>query len=442
MKHANKILVNLFKGYESILSDLDKKLDREPVLQIIGYPARVFVSKDPEFARQVYTHPTIGITKYPRAMPRVVQMFQGEGTLVLEGGELWRERRAVTQKAFHPDTFDAFLAPITPIVEKYLCKWIAQPKNQSFDVFCDLKKMVTEINFKFLFEKDLSGPVLEVIADATFLLDLKFLDLTPQWLPTPSNNKFKKSVRVIHGILNKIIKDNSRDGARSAGKTESDLTAGKTKNALVGYLMQNTSSPQHLLGELCSVYFGASVMSSTLAWAMYLVGRSENDLKRLREESLSLDWSSEASRAFVTKMPLAQAATKEVMRLYPGSWSEPRYTKEDVELLGYQIPANSLLLPIVYLTHRHQHHWHEPRAFILDRFLKLPENFNKFAYAPFGIGKRSCVGAGIASLILPLVLSRIVRDLNFKFAPRFDGDPKADFGFEIHPQDEVRIINI
>src|SRR4029079_12068723 len=75
---------------------------------------------------------------------------------------------------------------------------------------------------------------------------------------------------------------------------------------------------------------------------------------------------------------------REAVRLYPPSWALPRLSKEPMEVDGYQIPKNALLVPAIYFVHRHLAYWPEPDRFDPERF--SVENTKKIvsgSYFPF-----------------------------------------------------------
>jgi unspecific monooxygenase len=61
-----------------------------------------------------------------------------------------------------------------------------------------------------------------------------------------------------------------------------------------------------------------------------------------------------------------------------------------------------------WVLHRHRRLWEEPDAFAPERFLAGAAAIDRFAYLPFGIGPRVCIGAQFALTEATLVLSRLI----------------------------------
>jgi len=73
-----------------------------------------------------------------------------------------------------------------------------------------------------------------------------------------------------------------------------------------------------------------------------------------------------------------------------------------------------------WLLHRHRQLWTEPDVFDPSRFLPGMPPPDRFAYLPFGIGPRVCIGAQFALTEATLVLARLVREFEIG---RADDEP-------------------
>jgi cytochrome P450 len=101
------------------------------------------------------------------------------------------------------------------------------------------------------------------------------------------------------------------------------------------------------------------------------------------------------------------------MRLYPPAWTIERDALADDNVAGTPVPARSLVAISPYLVHRHPAFWPDPAGFDPGRFLPGggadPATRHRYAFIPFGGGKRACVGASFAELETVLVLATIAR---------------------------------
>jgi cytochrome P450 len=96
---------------------------------------------------------------------------------------------------------------------------------------------------------------------------------------------------------------------------------------------------------------------------------------------------------------------------------------------------------MVYHTHRLPDLWPDPERFDPDRFADSSHaEIHPFAYLPFGAGARICLGAQLGPMVMSLALTVIFQRYRLEFRPQSADDPVADFGFEIHPHDGIRML--
>jgi cytochrome P450 len=126
----------------------------------------------------------------------------------------------------------------------------------------------------------------------------------------------------------------------------------------------------------------------------------------------------------------------ETMRLYPPAWTIERDAATDDNIAGIEISAGDTVAISPYLLHRNSEFWPNPEGFDPRRF--LPENTAKrprYAFLPFGGGRRICVGAGLAQLEATLGLATLAR------AARLDlvatSPVRARAGVTLHPRGPV-----
>ena len=89
------------------------------------------------------------------------------------------------------------------------------------------------------------------------------------------------------------------------------------------------------------------------------------------------------------------------------------------------MPAGSIVAVLPYLIHRNVAVWPNPAGFDPGRFLPDAPERHRYAWIPFGGGKRGCIGAGFARLEAVLVLARLCRHYRLDLAgPRDAASPR------------------
>jgi cytochrome P450 family 4 len=99
---------------------------------------------------------------------------------------------------------------------------------------------------------------------------------------------------------------------------------------------------------------------------------------------------------------------KEAMRLFPPLPVHSWEAIKEIDLgNGHIVPAGALIWMQAYVIHRD---FPEPEKFDPDRFSpQNSEGRHPYAYTPFGIGRRMCVGHVFATMEAKTILSTVLR---------------------------------
>lgn len=401
------------------------------VLEVKGLPARIFVFRRPDHVGMILKHPDVGNRKYVRMLPRV-KWVMGRGGYILEGGHEWRERRRFVQGAFRRPCLRGYAARIPHLVSELLADWkLPIASGRPFDICHGLQRLVTRANFEMFFSHQLEERELSQIIQDTHFIQLNFVRVTPLAVPLAGNLHFKRSVERLRLKMASLLAER-----RKRQEQPEDLIS-----VLLEAEREHGWSEAELVGEIFSVYFGAAVVATTLAWILYLLASNPESQQRIIDE-LSRELGGRAPTVSdLERLPYAHAVMQESTRLFPPSWGYPRHSKSGMDIDGYQVPPDSMVIPMVYFTHRHPDIWDSPEAFRPERFLGEGAGaIPSYAHLPFGAGPRTCLGAQLAPMVIILTLAGIFQKYRLDFRPRFAGDPIADFGFEIHPQDQIQVM--
>ena len=113
-------------------------------------------------------------------------------------------------------------------------------------------------------------------------------------------------------------------------------------------------------------------------------------------------------------LPLTKAVVQESLRLYPPAFTIVRMAQGPDELARRAVPEGSLVVMAPWILHRHRKRWAHPERFDPTRFLPGAPPVDRFAYLPFGVGPRVCIGAQFALMEATLVLARLVREFRLE----------------------------
>jgi cytochrome P450 len=144
---------------------------------------------------------------------------------------------------------------------------------------------------------------------------------------------------------------------------------------------------------------GHETTALATGYAWYLLARHPHYFARLRAEGL----------------PFALQVLKESMRLFPPVYVIARSAARDTEIGGFPIREGELVFLSQWLLHRDPRFFPDPLRFDPDRFLPEREaQIPRYAYFPFGGGRRICIGNHFAMTEGQIILNTIAQSFSME----------------------------
>uniref|UniRef100_A0AC35ET93 Cytochrome P450 n=1 Tax=Panagrolaimus sp. PS1159 TaxID=55785 RepID=A0AC35ET93_9BILA len=183
----------------------------------------------------------------------------------------------------------------------------------------------------------------------------------------------------------------------------------------------HTFTDKQLFGACLDLWIaGQETTTNTLSWMVIYLMLNPEVQKKVHAELDEVI----ASDRFVTvedktKLNYINAVIAETQRfcnLVPLNVNH-RVVK-DVEIKGYRIPANTTILHQISSVLFDERYFPEPTKFKPERFLDSDGRFSQpSSLMPFGVGKRSCLGEGLAKLELYLFTANIFNHFEMTVIP-------------------------
>jgi cytochrome P450 len=390
-------------------------------------PQRLVLFNHPDLIREVLVaHPHSFIKS--RVLQRSKIML-GEGLLTSEGALHQRQRR-LAQPAFHRDRIAHYAEVMVQRAAAMRDQW---RDGETLDIHHAMMRLTLSVVAKTLFGAEVEGEEDEIGRALTSLIDLFPLLINPfstylQKVPIPSTLRFRKAIarldRTIYGII---------DERRAAGEDRGDLLS-------MLLLAQDEEgdgggmTDMQVHDEALTLFLaGHETTANALAWTWYLLAQHPgvaDELQRAIGDRLP-------AAADYPRLQYVEMVLAESMRLYPPAWAISRLSVEDVEIGGWSVPANTVVVVSQALMHRDPRWWPEPDRFDPLRFApdaKLARP--KFAYFPFGGGTRVCIGEGFAWMEGVLLLATLAQRWRMELLSR-DVQPKATI--TLRPRGGIRM---
>lgn len=318
--------------------------------------------------------------------------------------------------------------------QRMLATWA---DGETRDVYEDMKRLTLAIVSKSLFNVDVTSEANNLSAALDKVMEYHtarrgLSRFIPERIPIFANQRFKKAVRQLDGIIQEIV------SKRQAGSED----LGDLLSMLVGARDEDGSkmSDRQLRDEALTLFLGGyDTPALALSWMWFLVSQSSRVDQQLESELRSVLDGRAPEVADLMKLPYTEKVVKETLRLYPPAWIMSREALQDCEVGGYRVPAGTQLLISQWVMHRDPRFFDDPEEFKPERWTdELTKRLPRYAYLPFGGGARVCIGSSFAMMQTMLVLATVAQ--KYKMTPAGGSGPKPNPSLTLRPQGGVRVV--
>jgi enediyne biosynthesis protein E7 len=356
----------------------------------------------------------------------------GQGLLTADGNIARRQRRTILPAFGHEHA--AEFTDVVVAETNSLLAWLDRQVDRGpVDLTGELRQLTLRVLGRSLLGSSLEpvdqiSRAFDVVQDQA-MFEVVTLGMVPHWLPLPRNFRFRRARQRLNDVVARILADRS-DGA-AGGSGRPDLTG----RLLRGHGHPAASSPDYrqLRDELLTVLLaGHETTASTLGWLWHLVDSAPDVAERLQAEARDVlgdrdPRSEDAERLVYTRMVVHEA-----LRLYPPVWLLPRRAVSADLIGGYHVPAGADVVLSPYTLHRHPGFWPDPSRFDPGRFAAGEGGLvHRYAYIPFGIGPRCCIGSSLGMLEATLVTAMVARTFRMRSVPQ--GQPSIQPMLSLRP---------
>ncbi|CAF97055.1 unnamed protein product [Tetraodon nigroviridis] len=357
---------------------------------------------------------TIMVKECYSAFTNHTDFFSGplENSVFVAKDEKWKRMRASISPCFSSGRIkQAF-----PIIARYADRFIAK-LSQNLEEATDIKQLfgpysldvVTSSSFS-VDADSINNPDDPFILNVKKILQFKFwvlliksmfpfssylfkllgMELTPR----PHCGLFYERHQEIQGdflhvmIQNEIPESQikSRQDQPSKGLTEHEI----------------------LSQSILFIFGGYDTTSVSITNALYNLAINPDALQTLHKEiDTCLPKDAPISYEDLMGLQYLDQVLNESQRLMPTAIRLERVCKKTVQVEGVTIPKGATVVIPLLLLHKDPRFWSSPEEFRPERFSK--EEVNPYAFMPFGLGPRNCVGMRYALLVMKMVIARVLQ---------------------------------
>ncbi|XP_008550233.2 uncharacterized protein LOC103573114 [Microplitis demolitor] len=371
--------------------------------------------------------------------------------LLTSTGNKWRSRRKILTPAFHLHNLHEYMGSITDHTDRMITKIKSEIKSDD-GVIKELLPLLTTFTLSTICESAMGATAIENDpAQKTYkqsvyeIGEIFYYRAVRPWLKsdwifnlTAKGREQAKSLKILHGFSDKIIKEREKYHEETNGKYLNDFisdginsslqTEEKVKRKRLAFLDLLIAASKRGLGvddrgireEVDTFVFeGHDTTAMGMFFAILLLAEHKDIQARAREEidAVLKESNGKISVDEVQKFTYLECCIKESLRLYPSVPIIAREIQEDLQLKNCFVPKGALVNIHIVDTHRDPNFWPRPNIFDPDRFSSdRIEKRHPFSYIPFSGGPRNCIGQKFAMLELKTLIAGLLH--NFYLEPQ------------------------
>lgn len=348
-----------------------------------------------------------------------VKILLGNGIMTSEG-DFWRRQRRMMQPCFHRRIIDRFHGLIHEVNERFAARWAERAaRGEPIDVSEETSELTLEIVLRSIFGADLERLERQIGANPFDVVakeqnrDLKFAF------------RFRSLTKLVAQLIERRRREHEEPadflGMLMAARDRDGVTA---------------MSEKEMIDEVMTlIVAGHETTAAALTWTWYLIGQHPETARQLEAEA-DRTAGGPLGLAAAESLDFAHQVIQEAMRLYPPGWLFTRRTIEADEIGGYPLAPRTDVFISPYTLHRHPAFWSEPESFQPERFAGIDaKERHRFAYIPFSVGPRHCIGENMATFEMLVHVNRMARQ--FRLTPANDAPIEIEAQINLRPRSNL-----
>ncbi|MGD0647201.1 MAG: cytochrome P450 [Acidobacteriaceae bacterium] len=392
----------------------------------------VFVN-DPDWINEILVTQAASFVR-ERTLRRM-KILLGEG-LITSDDPIHVQQRRIIAPAFHRQRIAGYAGQIVSSAAEQAARWTA---GQPIDINDQMMQLSLHIVARTLFDSEVTADVLAVRDEVNtimglynFLVAFPSLESVLHW-PIPGVVKFRRSRAKLDTVIATMIASRrtlTRSQLEQRGDLLSMLMAARYDD------VEPTDSPARAAStmtdtqvrdELLTIFLaGYETVANALTWTWYLLSQNPEAAAKMYAEVNEVLGTTTATADTYPRLKYTEMVFAESMRLYPPAWAMGRQSTVPIELGPYRFPPDTHFFFSQYIMHRSPEYWPDPLAFRPERHTpEAKADRPRFAYFPFGGGRRQCIGEGFAWMEGVLSLATIAQRWRLTFLPTYPVIPQA-----------------
>ena len=350
--------------------------------------------------------------------------------LVTSRGERWKRDRAMLNPMFARRHLEAFTDSMVNQANSMLDGWAAHPDGARIDVAHDMMVVALQIAAETMFGTHLSDAEVATVGEGltqaledmlrvgnspvTWLLQaLPGVDMASAASAHWRSRRIASRLRELDAMITKRIEQRAAD----SNDRPTDFL-GLVLAAQDQATGQHLSRAEVLEQSATFLAAGHETTATAMAWFWHLLSQNPDARTRMLDEVDTVLQGRPPAYDDFDRLPWTKACFSEAMRMHPPVYLSMRRATADDDLNGYRITRGTIVVVLTHRLHRNPDFWPDPERFDPTRFLPgTAVERPKAAYAPFGGGRRICIGSQFAMLEATMIAARTSQRFVLDAAP-------------------------
>lgn len=391
----------------------------QPIVTLSLLTRRLALINEPNAIQRVLVG-NVGNYRKDFLQQRVLSAGLSDGLLAVED-EQWRAQRRTLAPLFSRKNVASFTPIMMTAAEALVGRWRGLADGAVIDVAAEVMRLTLFVLEQTIFSDGLGRDPDDVRRAMTDYFNMigridpfDMLGL-PNFIPRLSRLRAPSIRRFLNATVDAVIaRRRRRLGEDPAGAPRDLLTLLlEAQDPQTGTGMSEAEVKANVLTFIAA---GHETTANALTWSIFLLSQAPEWRERVADEARRAIGG--PIEGLYERLVETRAVVEESMRLYPPIVAISRVALGPDDLAGQPIERGTIAVIAPYVLHRHRLMWPRPNVFDPNRFLgSARETIDRFAYLPFGIGPRTCIGAAFALQEATLVLAVLMRDVDMAVAP-------------------------
>ncbi|MGE0609152.1 MAG: cytochrome P450 [Pirellulales bacterium] len=368
---------------------------------------------------------------------KVFRQWNGDSLLIAEGSE-WLRQRRILQPAFSAKRFEAYGRAVVDCVREHLQR--AVPAGGGVVDFERVAiELTTAVICRTMFGVDLGEKLprirqaVEVLVRAGYSEMLSFT--WPDWMPLPSVRRKRQAIATLDTMVRAFIRERRAGGADRQDLLSMMLLAVDEDADGKGLTDQEVR-------DNCVTIFlaGHDTTAAGITWLGWFLASRRQFTQRCRDEVQSATGGTPPEFKHLSQMTFLDQMIHETLRHRPPVIALfAREAIQEVEIGGWTLPKGALVHVLPYTVHHDERWFPNPDEFDPERFspLQLAKQ-QPYAYFPFGVGPRWCIGGHFAQMEIGLAAAVLLQEYEIEPAEG-QSEPTAFSDLSLRPKGGLRL---